>query len=789
VLKILDRYLVRSIVPPMLVALVGLTFVLMMPPILQNAERLIAKGVPWTVIMRVMLTLVPQALGLTIPMALLYGILLGLGRLSADREFVALQACGVSVFRVFRPIALVAVFACAATAYNMIVALPDANQRFREITYNIVASGAETDIKARVFFTSFPNRVLYIRDIQRDGWHDVFLADATEPARTTVFIARSGRMVIDRVKKTLELVLENGTQHTTSRDHPEDYDAEAFEATVLKVDPETIFPRTQIVKGDNEKTIAELRQTVRENSAKNLPSNQQLYTIQQKFSLPVACLVLALIGVALGASNSKDGKLAAFALGTGVVFVYYIILYSARAGAFAGRLPASFAPWLVNLVLGAVGIGLVIWRAGSADRPIRFSVPRFWRASRDQAAATEGTTGRRRGERVVIVVKIPHLDWPRPGLLDLYVSRQYLWIFLVSFGALVGIFYISTLIDLADKLFGGVAPLGLLLRYFYFATPQFVYYIIPMAALVATLVTIGLLTKNSELIVMRACGISLYRSALPLLLFSILFSGALFELQEYVLGDSNREAARLNAIIRGYPVQTFGILNRQWIIGRNGDIYRYEFFDPQVNQFSQLSMFHLNEGSWKLDSLTYAKEAALMKHAGADGQPVLMWTARQGWTREFSTTKATRRRAERPVVKYAAFTDRQLSLEPPAYFKTAEPESDRMTYSELKRYIVQLQASGYHAVPYMVQLQRKVAFPFVTLVMTLLAVPFAVTTGRSGAIYGVGAGIVMALTYWTMLSIFGALGAGGWMSPTLAAWAPNILFGAGAVYLLLTVRT
>ena len=107
------------------------------------------------------------------------------------------------------------------------------------------------------------------------------------------------------------------------------------------------------------------------------------------------------------------------------------------------------------------------------------------------------------------------------------------------------------------------------------------YYIIPMAALVATLVTIGLLTKNSELIVMRACGISLYRSALPLLLFAILFSGALFELQEQVLADSNREAERLNAIIRGYPTQTFGILNRQWIIGRSGDIYHYEFFDPQ----------------------------------------------------------------------------------------------------------------------------------------------------------------------------------------------------------------
>ena len=762
-MKILDRYLVREIVPPMLLALLGLTFVLMMPPILQNAEKLIAKGVSWTIILRVLMTLVPQALGVTIPMALLYGVLFGLGRLSADREFVALQACGVSVFRVFRPIALLAVVACAATAYDMIVALPDANQTFREITFNIIASGAESDIKPRVFFTNFPNRVLYVRDIQPvTGWRDVFLADATQPEHTTVFVAKSGRLVIDREKKTVELVLENGTQHTTSRDQPEEYDGNAFESTVLNMNADTIFPRTQIVKGDNEKTIAELRQTAADNAAHNVPSHSQLYTIQQKFSLPVACLVLALIGVALGTSNSKNGKLASFVLGTGVVFVYYVLLYSSRAAALAGRLPAGFAPWLVNVVLGAAGIALVVWRAGSADQPIRLSIPRFWRGRDEDAPAAGAGPAPGRGRRVVIVVKIPHVDWPRPSLLDLYVSRQYLSIFLLSFGALVGIFYLSTLIDLADKLFGGVAPLGLLLPYFYFATPQFVYYIIPMAALVATLVTIGLLTKNSELIVMRACGISLYRSALPLLLFAILFSGALFELQEQVLPDSNREAARLNGIIRGYPMQTFGVLNRQWIMGRSGDIYRYEFFDPRVNQFSKLSMFHLNESTWKLDSLIYAKDAALVKHEGADGQPVLMWMARNGWTREFTTAKPTRRRsAERPAVTYTPFAERAISLEPPAYFKTDEPEADRMTYGELKRYIGELQASGYHVVPYMVQLQRKVAFPFVTLIMTLLAVPFAVTTGRSGAIYGVGAGIVLALVYWTALSIFGALGAGG----------------------------
>ena len=112
-----------------------------------------------------------------------------------------------------------------------------------------------------------------------------------------------------------------------------------------------------------------------------------------------------------------------------------------------------------------------------------------------------------------------------------------------------------------------------------------------------------------------------------------------------------------------------------------------------------------------------------------------------------------------------------------------------MTFGELKQYITQLETSGYHAVPYMVQLQRKVAFPFVTLIMTLLAVPFAVTTGRRGAMSGIGVGIVFAIVYWTAQSIFGALGAGGWISPMLGAWAPNIMFGAAALYMVLTVRT
>jgi lipopolysaccharide export system permease protein len=790
VTTILDRYLVREILLPFCLWLLLLTFVLMMPPILQNAEQLIAKGVAWQIIIRVLLTLVPQALGITIPMALLLGILIGLGRLSADREFVVLQACGVSLFRVLRPIIVLAVAAWAATSYVMIVALPNANQTFRQITFNIIASKAEGDIKPRVFFSQFPQRVLLVRDVGGEGgWRDVFLADDTHQGETNVYFAREGSLLVDRVKKIVELALVRGTRYTTFSARPEEYDISSFDRLVLNMDAETVFPRTQLMKGDNEMTIAELHAKITANRKAGQPTGSQYYTIQQKFAIPVACLVLALIGVGLGVSNRKDGKLAGFVIGIGVIFLYYVLLWTSRAGAISGVLIPGFAAWIANIVLGIAGAGLLVWRAGAADQPIRISLPAFWRRAQPvEHAATDRPAIRAHPmNRVVVVIRVPHIAIPRPTLLDLYVSRQYLRVFGLAFVSLVGLFYISTFIDLADKLFRGTATSAMLLRYFYWETPQYVYYIIPLSGLVATLVTIGLLTRNSELIIMRACGISLYRSAAPLILFAVVCSGILFELQDRVLAYSNREAQRLNAMIRGWPVQSFGVLDRRWIVGNSGAIYHYDFFDAAMNQFSSLWIFAVDESSWRLASLTYARTVKLAKGPGVDGRPSYAWQAREGWSRDF--TAPARQATVQTAVKYEPFSRRTISLEPPKFFNAPEPDADRMTYGELKHYVGELQASGYYVINYLVQLHRKVAFPFVTVVMTLLALPFAVTTGRRGTLYGIGIGIVMAITYWIMLSVFGALGAGGAMSPVLAAWAPNILFGSAAAVMLLSVRT
>jgi lipopolysaccharide export LptBFGC system permease protein LptF len=299
-----------------------------------------------------------------------------------------------------------------------------------------------------------------------------------------------------------------------------------------------------------------------------------------------------------------------------------------------------------------------------------------------------------------------------PRLLDLYVARQYLAVFGVAFGGLVGIFYISTFIDLADKLFGGMTTTAGTAAVFLLPDAAVRVLHHPAVALVASLVTVGVLTKNSELIVMRACGISLYRSSAPLLIFAVLLSALLFELQERVLADSNREARRLNAIIRGYPPATYGVLNRRWLVGASGDIYHYQFYDPRANHFTRLSMFHVDTASWKLGELTFAKEVMLAGEPGAEGQPAMTWVAHEGWRRAFTTAGRRTRSAGRGAVRRRSSNARCRSNRPLISGRPEDPDADRMTFGELKQYITQLETSGYHAVPYMVQLQRKVAFPF-----------------------------------------------------------------------------
>ena len=753
-MRILDRYVIREVLWPFAIGLMVFTFMLIIPFLIEYAESFIAKGVPLLVVLRVMLTLLPATLSLTIPMSLLLGLLVGFGRLSADREFVAMQACGVSVMRLMRPVGLLSLLTGGITTYILIVAVPDANQRFREITFGVVAARAEGEVRPRVFFEDFPDVVLYVRDVPAagGGWTEVFMADRRPGQPPAVYLARKGRVIIDREQRTLDMVLEDGARHVA--DGAQKYEVFQFDRLLLRLNPDTVFPREGPPLGAREMSIPQLRARAAELEREGLYPHSELFEIQKKFSIPFACVVFGLIGLAIGVSHRRDGKLASFALGIGVIFAYYVLLWLGQSLARGHVVPPWLAAWMPNIVLGGLGAWLLS-RRGHADEGM-------WRLP---------------GIPRMPALKVPPLRLPFLSILDRYIASAYLRVAALSAVAMAGIFYISTFLDLSDKVFRGQATWSMLLSFFWYATPQYVYYILPLSVLLAALVTVGLLTKNSELVVMKACGISVYRVALPMVVSAVCAGAVLFVLEESVLGPANRRAASIRHVIRGGLPQTFDVLLRRWVVGGDGAIYHFDYYDSRAQQLIGLSIYEFGSRMPVLAKRTFAERAVYA--GGAQGTGA--WRLEQGWMRELTDTGET--------TSFTPFAVSQAAIESAEYFTTQQPDERFMSYSQLRAYTARLTTSGLDVSGQLVALERKLSFPFVTIIMTLLAIPFAVTTGRHGAMYGIGVGIVLAIGYWVAISVFAALGTGGLVTPMLAAWAPNLLFGAGAGYLLFTVRT
>ena len=785
----IDRYVFKEILPPFFLALLIFTFLLVLPPVMDYLENLLAKGVTWGTAARILWTLLPQALGLTIPMSVLVGVLIGLGRMSGDRESVALLACGVSPYRLLRPIGALALITTAVTAYVMIVSIPNANQAFREITFAVVTQTVETDIQPRVFYQQFPGWVLYPRedpDPGQSGWKRLMVA-RTEAGETDIYFAERGRLVVDKEKRAVDLVLSDGYIYKTGKG--ETATTRFTAEMVLGLNPNDVFPKVNLQPGLNEKTIAQLREDADVKRTKGISAHPEVIAIQQKFSFPVACMVFALTGLALGLTVAREGKVASFVIGVLVIFAYYIVMFLSESLTKGHYLNMYLSRWMPNILLGLFGVAALVWRARFIDGRLPIStdwvtrlIERVRARWQDQGATAcgqestrpaplpaVGRPGRARGAAPVLVIRLPRIRWPAPGLLDRYISRIYVKIVGLSFFALLGLFYISTFLDRSDKIFKGqtnAAEIGRLLVY---RTPQFVFYVIPIAALLAVLVTFGLLSRNSELTVMKACGISLYRASLSVIVLSLIFSVMIFQLEQRLLASANRKAEVIDAKIRGRPPRVFDALNRRWVLGRDGAIYHYSYFNPELNELATLRIYQPAPDAWRLRTAT---EAIRATHK-------VGWVGHHVRIGDFSSL----------TPRWQTFAERPLLLEPPDYFETEQPVAEMMSIGQLRRYVNELSASGLNVAHLAVELQHKMAFPFVTLVMTLLAIPFGVSTGRRGALYAVGLGIVLALSYWIVTSLFVALGKSGLLTPWLAAWSPNIIVLGASGFMFLTVKT
>jgi len=311
-------------------------------------------------------------------------------------------------------------------------------------------------------------------------------------------------------------------------------------------------------------------------------------------------------------------------------------------------------------------------------------------------------------------------------------------------------------------------------------TPSMLYQIAPLAVLIAALVTFAVLNRNSEIVAIKATGISLYRLVVPVVSIAAILALALFLFDEYYLPQANRRQESLRAVIKGRPAQTFLNPEQKWIFGRSapgepGRIFNYQFFDPDRNEFANLSIFEFDPSTFSLTRRIFAARAAWDPGAGS-------WDFENGWVRKMDGANIT---------AFVPFTKSEFAEvhEPPDYFKKEALESQEMNFGQLDAYIRDLRQSGFDTMRLRVALWHKLAYPLVAVVMALLAIPFALSTGRKGSIAGVAIAIGVALAYWVMDGLFGAMGDVNYLPAALAAWSSDVLFCLVGGYLLLRTPT
>jgi LPS export ABC transporter permease LptG len=831
-LRLVDRYVFREIVPYFLLSLLLLTAIVFAHDGSRFSEMLVVssrQGLPMQALWRVMAALVPGILVFTLPISLLVGTLVGLSRLSGDSEIVALGASGVSRTRVLKPVVAMGLVVAALMVYLTVNVLPRSVRNLTDLKNNqsLVLQGLNTQIKPRVFEESIPKKVLYVEDIDRANniWHNIFLVDMSqEQAGMKILTAESGSLRQGSRSDAPELFLQRGAVHQFSGPKG----AQAVEDDQLiapdadseqPAEPEQPCPRKERKKSrvqpysvlgfsdftlglemtdgrkDEGVGLAERPRAVREMEWSDLTSyeppiedyREWRAEIHKRLALPAACLVFALLGVGFGISNVRTGRPFGLLLGLAITILFYLLALSGEHAAVSGKLPVWLGMWMANMLLTLVGalVILVQRRPGSDALGILSSLRHAWPSHRGRAGL-----GRKEGEYVQELPAYVKGDEPtpsprpslaassgylRPLLIDRLVLSDLSRFFLFILGGFSALFIIITLFQLLDYITRNKIEWQVVASYLIFLLPWIVNNVAPPAALVAVMVTFGILQKTSQVVAVKASGQSIYRLGLPALASSLLLAGFVYLNQDYILPFTNPRQNSLRYLIRKgqEPPQTFYQTN-QWIFGSESRLYNYAHFEPTNNVFVQFNVLDLDREPFSIKARLYARRARWDRGTRE-------WVLENGWERRFSGDK---------TVAFEPFGERRVTLpEDPEHFKRDMRGSSSLTLAELRRRIVDLSAAGFDVVDLRIALQGKIAFPLTCLIMVMVGLPFSFSVGKRGALYGVTIGIGLGLAYWGLLGLFEQMGRYELLPPMLAAWGPNILFGSGGLYLLLKSRT
>jgi LPS export ABC transporter permease LptG/LPS export ABC transporter permease LptF len=771
--RILTRYILKEVLSHAFIGGALFTFVLFMRDLPHLLELVVRNSASLGTVVEIFLLTLPNMFTVTIPMAVLVGILLGLSRLAADSEITAMRAAGIGVWSFVGVVAIVSIIGWGVGMANSLYFAPRASRTTLRLEAELLNAQASYEVQRGVFYEDFKNYVLYVQDVRpasgAANWREIFLADLSDPESPKITTGASAT-VVNGADQTAIMRMRNGTEHQTVANQPDQYNVSTFSQTDL---PLTLSTQEDTRPGRNESPI--LAMSNQDLLARSRMPGGQWYLIElyKRFAYPAACLVLMLVGVPLGISSQRGGKSAGFVLTIVLVFVYYFLSSTGTALARQNKVPAVVGVWLANALFATCGVVLLRQMStGGAALAALTSIGNWFKAP-----AKEETPELHSDRRPA---KPRHTRGRFPLILDEYVLREFITTFAMVLVTFVVLMLVFTCFELLGDIIRNRTPLVTVAAYLANLTPSMIYTITPLSVLIAVLVVFGMLNRSSELTAMKATGISLYRIVLPVLVIASILAVALFVFDQLYLPTANRRQEALRNVIKGKPPQTFEHPGQKWIFGlqepdKPGRIFYYEFFDATQNAFGNVTVFEFNPDSFSISRRIFASDA--------HWEPQLQeWVFEHGWERTFNGAEIS---SYRP---FDVSTFPEIN-EHPQYFKKEALLSSEMSFDELKAYIHDLSQSGFDTIRLRVQLNRKLANPVITLIMAILAVPFALSMGKRGSLAGIAVAIGVAITYFVVAGTFEAMGNVNLLPAFLAAWSPDVLFGLAGGYLLLRTST
>ena len=590
-MRILTRYILREVTAHALIGAGIFTFVLFTRDLGHILELVVRASAPLPSVAEIFFYTVPLALTYTLPMSVLVGILIGLSRLAADSEITAMRASGMGVWSFLRILSIFVLTAWLMAMANGLYISPRAQAALGHLEDRLKGSQVSFEIQPRVFYEGFPKIVIYVQDVKSAQgaavWKGVFMADLSDASNPKITLAREG-VVVSEGPERLHLHLIEGSEHETDPKDANHYQISTFQQTDIPIE----LPSTENKADESLPATLMDTRALLEKAGRSDPISARWYLIEfhRRFALPTACLVLALVGIPLGLSSKKSGKSGGFVLTILLVFVYYVISLVGVSLARQGKVSPWFGAWLADLAFLGLGLFLLL---RAEKRPLEFSSFRMSRKGTDalrQAAARnrrENAFERASTRRRVFSASFP-------TLLDDYILRDffiYLGMILSTFLVLVLVF---TLFELLGDILRNKVPATVVAEYLLNVTPYLLYNVAPLVMLLAVLVTFGLMQRSNEITAIKATGTSIYRIVTPVIVAAGVLATGLFFADQFYLPHTNKRQEALHNQIKGKPAQTYLRPDRRWIFGQNNDIYYYQFFDTDRDQFANVTVFQLD---------------------------------------------------------------------------------------------------------------------------------------------------------------------------------------------------